>query len=74
MKIFKFIYNPNTFESAYITQSLHKTIEGAIKAMNEHKNLFIEDLNQMLINEEDKDISIYLLYHDWDIEEIEILD
>lgn len=37
MKVYAFMYNPMTEESGYITVSLHKTRDGAEKALESHK-------------------------------------
>ena len=37
MKVYEFIYNDSTYDGASITMSIHKTREGAEKAMEEHK-------------------------------------
>jgi hypothetical protein len=36
-KVYAFLYNDCIHESSYATMSLHRTPEGAEKAMNEHK-------------------------------------
>lgn len=43
MKIYAAEYNPIIFESSYGTISLHKTREGAEKAIEQHKNATIKE-------------------------------
>jgi len=37
MKVYEFLYNSDTCESASHTMSIHRTPEGAVRAMEAHK-------------------------------------
>jgi len=88
-KLFEFVYCGMTEESSYATISLHRTREGAEKAMNEHKqkerlqhDKFIERYKNELKLQgiEEKDMGMYLdsfqfgRFKDWHVQEVEILD
>lgn len=45
--MYAFTYNPSLCESQWVTVSIHRSENGAIKAMNEHKQKAIEEFNQM---------------------------
>ena len=87
--LFEFVYCGMTEESSYATISLHRTREGAEKAMNEHKqkerlqhDKFIERYKKNLKKQgvEENDMGMYLesfefgKFKDWGVQEVEILD
>lgn len=47
MKIYEFVYNPCIHESAPVTISVHRTKEGALKAMRKHKNAERRKFNEI---------------------------
>jgi hypothetical protein len=49
-KIYEFLYNPCTWESAFQTISCHRTREGAEKAMNDHKAKAKENFDKLYKN------------------------
>lgn len=72
-KLFEFVYCGMTEESSYSTISIHRTREGAEKAMNKHK----ENAHQ----EWKKNYPVgsyepfpFGRFEDWDVKEIEITD
>jgi len=66
--LYAFLYNPMIHESGYITVSIHRTREGAEKALICHKN----DIKEEWDNEDH--IFAFDHFRDWEIEEIQILD
>lgn len=73
--VYAFDYCPCIHESAWATISLHRTENGAIKAMNEHKERKEKEYN--LIYTELDDSEIYGTFgemEDWTIKKIQILD
>ena len=66
--LYAFMYNPIIYESEYITVSIHRTREGAEKALICHKN----DIKEEWDNEDH--IFAFDHFRDWEIEEIQILD
>lgn len=75
MIIYKAMYNPCIHESAYWVISLHKTKEGAEKAIEEHKNNKREQFEQMVAQDPIgwKDIE-FGEHKDWMVSEDELLD
>jgi hypothetical protein len=88
-KLFEFIYNGMTEESSYATMSVHRTREGAEKAMNNHKEqerIEHEQKMESYIKSwkeegfDDKTIAEFSEIHqfgqfeDWDVHEIDVLD
>jgi hypothetical protein len=72
-KLFEFVYCGMTEESSYATISLHRTREGAEKAMNKHKEEASQEWKKKY------PVGSYEPYpfgrfEDWGINEIEILD
>jgi hypothetical protein len=83
MKIYAFVYNPMIEESGYITVSLHKTKEGTLKALDEHKAEMKREWTEKI--KKSKEIygedfhklrrgMSFGMWEDWDIEERELLD
>ncbi len=90
MIVYEFLYNGCIHESSYCTMSLHKTREGAEKALNDHRNIEFaawEEYTKLLMekDEEGNDFGYESLedclednpfgkHEDWCIQEIELLD
>jgi len=72
MKIYAFLYNSSTEESSYATMSLHRSKEGAEKAMNEHKETEYKKWKAM--EKKYKGASFFGMWQDWAVEEMEVLD
>lgn len=68
--IYQALYNPMTEESGYVTLSIHKTREGAQKAIDEHKSGALEEYNKR-----PKTISNipFAQFEDWRVDEIKLL-
>lgn len=89
-KLYEFVYCGMTEESSYATISLHRTREGAEKAMEKHKveekikydkqmQRYVdswkkEGHNEQAINELTKSIGEFGRFQDWGINEIEVQD
>ena len=73
-KIYEALYNPMTEESAYRTLSLHRTREGAEKAIEDHKKIVREEEDSIWDNEEDRIRFPWDGFKDWQIRETELLD
>lgn len=75
-KLWAFYYCSCIYESSYATMSLHKTKEGAKKAMKKHKKQEKKKFYKMFINKEEalKRGLKFGQHEDWNIGEIEILD
>ena len=89
MIVYQFLYNDCIHESSYATISLHKTKEGAEKALNEHRNFEFEaweEYTKLLMEKDDEGNCFYDTietclednpfgkHEDWCIQEIEVLD
>lgn len=76
MIIYEFLYNSSTEESSYATMSLHRTKEGAEKAMEKHKAKERRKWNKMYKNQPEliKKMSKFGQYQDWTIGEQKLLD
>lgn len=81
MRVYGFIYNDMTEESSWATISLHKTWEGANKALIAHKEeeyqSFLRYKERCLEHDPEffKDNPpIFGRFKDWDIQEREVLD
>jgi hypothetical protein len=75
--LYAFLYNPMIHESGYITVSIHRTREGAEKALEWHKNECREEwktLYEAIHKKEWVESDIYMINRNWKIEEIKILD
>jgi len=71
IKLYEFLYNPMTEESGYVTMSIHKTKEGAEKAMKEHKDKEKAEWDKIYENE---DIPFkFGRFEDWRIEEVDTI-
>ena len=72
MKVYKALYNPMTWESGYITLSIHLSKEGAERAIAFHK---MEEIKEWEKSYPDKKEEPYKFgtFQDWKVEEIEIL-
>lgn len=68
--LYAFLYNPMIHESGYITVSIHRTREGAEKAMERHKKEHIEQI----LKECGKYDEEWDSYRNWKVEEITIKD
>ena len=73
MTIYAFVYSSNTWESAAATMSLHKTKEGAEKAMESHREFMRKHYNEYF-SEKHKKQYPFGLDQSWGIEEIEVKD
>jgi len=67
-KIYQALYNPMTEESAYATLSIHRTKEGAQKAIDYHKAQKLIDHNNRYPN------LAFGEFEDWCVNEIELKD
>lgn len=72
-KVYLALYNPCTEESGYITLSIHKTLCGATKAVEEHKAKEKEAFEKVVSKSSKFDLK-YDDFCDWDVREQEILD
>ena len=68
--LYAFLYNPMIHESGYITVSIHRTREGAEKALEWHKKEHIEET----IEDYGKYDEEWDTFRDWRISEITIQD
>ena len=73
MIVYQFLYCGCIHESAYATMSLHKTKEGAERAMNVHKEFERKEFNERYSDEFKKEIK-FGMHEDWAIGEIELKD
>lgn len=73
--VYEFLYCPCIFESGFITISLHRTYEGAEKAMNKHKqdafDAHMKDVEALELTLEDWQ---FAEFEKWKVQEIEIFD
>lgn len=72
MKIYQALYNPMVHESAYATLSIHKTREGAEKAIQEHKDIEKARFDVLHFDEEEGTGYGYDFCKDWIVEETEV--
>lgn len=72
MKVFEALYNPMTEESSYYTLSVHKTKEGAERAINEHKKQRLSEWRRLYPTKKDEPFK-FGTFEDWDVCEIEVL-
>jgi len=75
MIIYRFLYCGCIHESAHATISIHKTKEGAIKAMDTHKAFKLIEFNDMFGSEEDKEKYSHMNFgtnEDWATDQIEL--
>lgn len=75
MKIYEALYCCCVHESSYATLSIHKTKEGAEKAIQEHKDQMKKECEDM--NKDDDWAKAHYIWNqdkDWDIHETELLD
>lgn len=70
--IYAFNYCPCIHESAWATISLHYSEEGAIKAMNEHKEEKREEFDDMYKEEEELSFE-FGTFEDWYVGPVPIL-
>lgn len=71
MIIYEFCYNPNFLEDSYATISLHKTKEGAEKAIEKHKGRVMRNEQKKFPKHTYQDL---MQFRDWAIFEMELLD
>lgn len=71
--VYAFKYCDCVYESSYATISLHRSKEGADKAMEAHKLERKEWYDKLYADEEDDDTS-FTDFEDWLVEPVEILD
>ena len=75
MLIYEFLYCPCIHESAYASVSLHRTKEGAEKAMKKHKASELKKFNKLYKNDPElKKLMKFGQHEDWSIGEQELLD
>lgn len=75
MKIYEFLYCPCVHESAWATVSLHRTKEGAEKAMKKHKDVERRKFNKLYKDEPELKKQMKFGQHkDWCIREQELLE
>ena len=74
--LYEFLYNPMIYESSSQTVSIHKTEEGARKAMEDHKAQVKAEFDDLYHNPEDPaDMIVDMKWDDyqfWYIQEIEV--
>lgn len=70
--IYAFLYNSCTHDSSWATMSLHFTEEGAVKAMNEHKQNALHEFNEMYAINNEFGFK-FGASEDWFVKPIEIL-
>lgn len=75
-KIYEALYNGSVCESAAHTISIHKTPEGAEKAIEEHKEWTKREWEKLYEDDEDEDREEFPWDFDqwWGIRETELLD
>lgn len=71
--VYAFMYCDCVFESAFATISLHRSKEGAEKAMEAHKAEKKEWHDKRYADEDEEDF-IFGEFEEWIVEPIEILD
>lgn len=71
--VYAFMYCGCIYESSFATVSLHRTKEGAEKAMEAHKAEKKEWHDKMYADEDEEDLQ-FGEFEDWIVEPIEILD
>lgn len=76
MIIYEFLYCSSIYESTYASVSLHRTKEGAEKAMKKHKAKERKKWNKLYKNEPEfiKETLKFGQYQDWTIGEQKLLD
>jgi hypothetical protein len=75
MKVYKALFNPMTEESGYITLSLHRTKEGAEKAVKTSKEKELKQWKEMYNPDSEYDEPFkFGTFLDWNVSEVEILD
>ena len=77
MKVYEALYCPCIHESAFMTLSIHKTKEGAIAAMNKHKEDERKKFKEMKkkLKERYGDCKIKFGEHEaWDTRETKVLE
>ena len=75
MILYQFLYCPCIHESAWGTISLHRTKEGAKKAMYRHKKKERKEFDDMYNGKEKEYLGIkFGIHEDWCVDEIEVLD
>ncbi len=73
--LYEFLYCPCIHESGWVTVSLHRTREGAQKALDSHKDSAKKEFNERYSKEEiEKLIFKFGQFEDWRIGEIELND
>ena len=77
-KLYEFLYNGCVYESSPATISIHRTREGAYKAMNEHREekykQFLEDMEKMRRLDLPTEHFEFGEYEEWDVHEILLQD
>jgi hypothetical protein len=71
-RLYAFLYNYCIHESSWATISLHYSIEGAEKAMQEHKQKALEEFNEMYGQDNDFDCK-FGEHEDWFVKPVEVL-
>ena len=76
--VYQFIYNPFIYESSDTTISIHRTIEGAEKAMYEHKARRLKKFEELVEGYEERNAGerrpIFGEDEEWDVVKTEILE
>ena len=73
-KVYIFWYNPCVYEGGRVTVSIHKTHEGAVKAMRNHREDMLKNFVEMYGDDEDMSFDDYCSDKRWGVTEIELLD
>lgn len=74
-KVYVFLYCPCIHESAHATMSIHRTEEGAKKAMKKHKDVKLKKFNDYL--KRNPHFTKYMKFgehEDWCVKEKELLE
>jgi hypothetical protein len=71
--LYAFLYNPMIHESGYITVSIHRTREGAEKALEWHKNEAKKEYEELFEGQKPSEFP-FDWSKSWKVEEIQIKD
>jgi hypothetical protein len=75
MIIYKAMYCPNLYESGYVTISVHRSIEGAKKAIKAHENQrYVEYLKLYGDEKEFQEMCPFGQDEDWKVKESKLED
>ena len=72
VSLYAFRYCPCIFESGFITVSIHKTIAGAEKAMQDHKQKALDEFNEIYANDNEFGF-VFGKHEDWCVQPVEVL-